>query len=54
MSVQAGRAQMCTQLPGREAPLPADIMAIAVTPSPPLDQMVTLLDRILTRSGMRP
>jgi hypothetical protein len=31
-----------------------DIMTGAVTPSPPLDQIVTVLDRILTGSGMCP
>jgi hypothetical protein len=31
-----------------------DIMADALIPSLPLDQIVTVLDRILTRSGMRP
>ena len=31
-----------------------DTMTGALIPSPPLDQIVTVLDRILTRSGMRP
>jgi hypothetical protein len=31
-----------------------DIMADALIPSLPLDQIVTVLDQILTRSGMRP
>ena len=44
MSMRAGRAQMHAQLPGVEPPLPADIMTDAVTPAPPLDQFVTVLN----------
>ena len=31
-----------------------DIMTGALIPSPPSDQILIVLDRILTRSGMRP